>query len=324
MPRLQVLLLLWLGVVTPASTELAPGPWRDSSLPPAQRAEMLLAEMNQYEKLGFLHGGCKGYVFNSCGVPRLGVPNMMANDGPQGFRGVSGTSTAWPAGLAIAATFDIASSSAWGEGQGQEFFDKGANVQLGPGLCLLRAPLNGRAFEYMSGEDPYLGSTMVQPAVHGIQRKGVVANAKHFVDNNQENNREGVSANIDERTQWEMYYEPFRGAVEAGVGSIMCSLNKVNEEWACENEQVLTIDLKGRMNFSGWVMPPLGPTDVRNMAAGVPKLAAEHAGDERLGGDAQDQRPDGGARPRDARDNVHGIRCCRGRSRERHGDAGED
>lgn len=146
------LLLLWLVAQTPVSAELAPGPWRDASLPPAQRAGMLLAKMNQSEKLGFLHGGCKGYVFNSCGVPRLGVPNMMANDGPQGFRGKAGTSTAWPAGLAIAATFDVDSSSAWGEGQGQEFYDKGANVQLGPGLCLLRAPLNGRAFEYMSGE----------------------------------------------------------------------------------------------------------------------------------------------------------------------------
>lgn len=56
------------------------------------------------------------------------------------------------------------------------------------------------------------------------------------------------------------YYEPFRGAVEGGVGSIMCSLNKVNEEWACENEQVLTVDLKGRMNFSGWVMSDWGAT----------------------------------------------------------------
>ena len=164
-------------------------------------------------------------------MPRLGIPNMMANDGPQGFRGAPGTSTAWPAGLAIAASFDVDAARAWGAGQGKEFYDKGANVQLGPGLCLLRAPLNGRAFEYMSGEDPYLGSTLVRRAVQGIQGRGVVANAKHFVDNSQENNREGVSANIEERTQWEMYYEPFRGAVEGGVGSIMCSLNKVNEEW---------------------------------------------------------------------------------------------
>ena len=105
---------------------------------------------------------------------------MMANDGPQGFRGAPGTSTAWPAGLAIAGdgrNVRRRRRARLGEGQGKEFYDKGANVQLGPGLCLLRAPLNGRAFEYMSGEDPFLGSTLVRPAVQGIQGRGVVANA---------------------------------------------------------------------------------------------------------------------------------------------------
>ena len=67
----------------------------------------------------------------------------------------------------------------------------------------------------------------------------------------EENNREGVSANVDERTQWEMFYPPFQGAVDGGVGSIMCSLNKINEIWACENPDALTRDLKGRMNFTG-------------------------------------------------------------------------
>ena len=45
----------------------------------------------------------------------------------------------------------------------------GANVQLGPGVCLARVPVNGRNFEYISGEDPFLGYTMVQPVVQGIQ-----------------------------------------------------------------------------------------------------------------------------------------------------------
>ena len=112
---------------------------------------------------------------------------------------------------------------AWGKGMGEEFFAKGSNVQLGPGVCLARVPVNGRNFEYLSGEDPFLGYTLAQPTVRGIQGEGVIANAKHFVNNNQETNRGAVSENVDERTRFEMYYPPFEGAVKAGLGSIMCS-----------------------------------------------------------------------------------------------------
>ena len=233
---------------------LVAGPWSDTSLPPARRAALLMKEMNATEKINYVHGGCSGYVFNSCGVPRLGVPNMMAMDGPQGFRGTRGTSTAFPSGLTIGASFDVAAAAEWGAAMGKEFYMKGANVQLGPGACLVRAPLGGRAFEYISGEDPYLGYAMVQPAVQGIQSQGVVANVKHFVDNNQENNRNGVDVQVDERTQWELYYGPFQGAVDGGVGSVMCSLNRVNGVYACDSQEVLGRDLKQRMNFTGWVM----------------------------------------------------------------------
>ena len=75
----------------------------------------------------------------------------------------------------------------------------------------------------MSGEDPFLGYTLAQPTIKGIQGEGVIANAKHYVNNNQETNRGAVSENVDERTRFEMYYPPFEGAVKAGLGSIMCS-----------------------------------------------------------------------------------------------------
>jgi beta-glucosidase len=87
---------------------------------------------------------------------------------------------------------------------GQEFFNKGANVQLGPGVNVARVPLNGRNFEYLSGEDPFLGAHIVQPVVRGIQSQNVIANVKHYVNNNQETNRNSMSANLDERTEWEI------------------------------------------------------------------------------------------------------------------------
>ena len=120
---------------------------------------------------------------------------------------------------------------------GAEFHGKGANVQLGPGMCVARVPRNGRNFEYLSGEDPVLGVNMVPPVVKGIQSKGVIANAKHYVNNNQETNRGDVSENVDERTQFEIYYPPFEAASDAGVGSIMCSYNKIRNTWSCENRE---------------------------------------------------------------------------------------
>ena len=137
---------------------------------------------------------------------------------------------------------------------GDEFYRKGSNVQLGPGVNLARVPRNGRNFEYLSGEDSYLGYQLVQPLVRGIQSQGVIANAKHWVENNQEINRDTVSENVDERTRHELYYQPFYGAVEANVGSFMCSYNKVNNVWACENPETLNVDLKGHLGFKGFVM----------------------------------------------------------------------
>ena len=100
--------------------------------------------------------------------------------GPQGFRDniYPGTTTQFPSGLAVAASWDVASMGAWGHAMGAEFFGKGANVQLGPGLCLARLPNDGRNFEYLSGEDPFLGFTLVQPVIAGIQANKVIANAK--------------------------------------------------------------------------------------------------------------------------------------------------
>ena len=99
------------------------------------------------------------YVGAVTAIPRLGIPPLNLNDGPQGFRGQNtcghwdhcvnqqGTSTAFPSGLTIAATWDVAAARLWGETMGEEFRDKGSNVQLGPGLCVSRLPQNGRNFE---------------------------------------------------------------------------------------------------------------------------------------------------------------------------------
>jgi beta-glucosidase len=250
--------------------------------PPATRAQKLVMSMDLEAKLNLFHGSCSGYTGNVCGNNTYGIPTIKMEDGPQGFRGTDGTSTAWPSGMTVGATFDKDAANAWGSTMGIEFYNKGANVQLGPGLCLARVPRNGRNFEYISGEDPYLGYQMVGPVIKGIQSSGVIANAKHWVNNNQETQRGSVVEDVDERTQFEMYYPPFQGAIDNNVGSVsawctafaysllihcthssivqvMCSYNKIRhdasgvEKWSCENPETLQRDLKDRMGFKGWV-----------------------------------------------------------------------
>jgi hypothetical protein len=140
--------------------------WLNPADPPALRAQRLLQVMTVEEKLHMWagNGTMFPYVGAVTAIPRLGVPPLHLNDGPQGFRGQgnskpgrplldqTGTTTAFPSGLTIAATWDVEAARMWGEAMGEEFRDKGSNVQLGPGLCVSRLPNNGRNFEYMSGE----------------------------------------------------------------------------------------------------------------------------------------------------------------------------
>lgn len=235
------------------------------------RARKLVENMTLDEKISFLHGEKGPYVGNVAPLHRLGIPPINMNDGPQGFRAEKhkGTSTAWPSGLNMAASWDPEAVHEWGSGMGREFYDKGSNVQLGPGVCLARVPWNGRNFEYLSGEDPYLGYVLAQSAVKGIQSQKVVANAKHWVMNNQETNRQAVSEDVDERTRFEMYYPPFEGAIEAGVGSFMCSYNKVNGAWSCENPTTLAQDLKRTLGFQGYVMSDWGATHSASIMQGL-------------------------------------------------------
>eukprot|EP00756_Hemistasia_phaeocysticola_P001534 Hpha_TRINITY_DN11078_c0_g1::TRINITY_DN11078_c0_g1_i1::g.93024::m.93024/K05349/bglX; beta-glucosidase len=247
-----------LGVVA-ATTAVLASRWGSPSDSPTDRAKAVVKNMTRAEKVHMLHGErylTGEYIGQITGNKRLGIPDIIMNDGPQGFRTRThkGTSTQWPSGLGIAATWNTSSASAWGTAMGKEFRGKGANLQLGPGVCVARVPVNGRNFEYLSGEDPFLGATLVGPAIQGIQNQGVLANVKHYIGNNQETDRMRVNSLIDERTRMEIYSPPFEAAVQAGVLSVMCSYNKVNGDHACENNQTLNKELRGVFGYKYWVM----------------------------------------------------------------------
>lgn len=213
-----------------------------------------------------------GYVGYVAPIRELNIPALTLNDGPQGFRTSSnyaGTTTCFPSGMTVGATWNRTAAYLWGKAMGEEFVSKGSNVQLGPGVNVARIPKNGRNFEYISGEDPYLGSQMVVPAVKGIQDTGVIANVKHFINNNQETQRQGVNEVMDIRTHMELYAPVFEAAVvDGGVASLMCSYNRLTlqraeynqTQWACENVQSMTNELRHMWKFQGWVMSDWGAT----------------------------------------------------------------
>jgi beta-glucosidase len=225
--------------------------------------------MSFTEKANLLYG--IGDVFDPkilavgqvAGVPRLHIPDVVLNDGPQGFRTdravlegtTRGTSTQYPSGLTIAATWDPDAAREWGVAMGQEFRAKGAHVQLGPAMDIARNPGAGRNWESLSGEDPHLGVVLAPAAIKGIQGQGIAAVAKHFVCYNQERHRYGLNVQVDPRVLREIYLPPFEASVkDGGVASIMCSYNNLWGKMACEQNETLKGILRDDWKFQGWVM----------------------------------------------------------------------
>ncbi|MEO6602876.1 MAG: glycoside hydrolase family 3 C-terminal domain-containing protein, partial [Polyangiaceae bacterium] len=219
------------------------------------RATTLLATLSQSQKLALVQGSPGLYVGNVAAVGA--IPALSLQDGPAGVRDFSGV-TGFPAPITLAASWDRELVEAWGSAMGAEMRGKGVMIQLGPMMNLARVPTGGRNFEGF-GEDPYLAAELAARDVVGIQSQKVVATAKHFLGNEQETNRFGGNSQIDARTLHEVYYAPFEASVRAGVGAVMCSYNRLNGEYACQNPSALA-DLKTGLGFSGWVMSDWGAT----------------------------------------------------------------
>lgn len=214
------------------------------------RVNDLLPRMTLEEKLDYL-GGVDGFYIRP--IERLGLPKIKMADGPVGVRNY-GPSTAYPASILTAATWDEALTHRLGEALGQDARQRGVHILLGPGVNLYRAPMNGRNFEYM-GEDPFLAGKLAAAYIRGVQSQNVVATVKHFAANNQEWDRHNVSSDLDERTLQELYLPAFRMAVKEGkAGAVMNSYNPVNGEHATQNAHLNNEILKGSWGFDGILM----------------------------------------------------------------------
>ena len=267
------------GLLAPAASaagRCGSAPWCDTRLPADERAGLLLGALTREEKISLLAGdelfgvagGEGSHTGTSHGVERVGLPTTYYSDGPVGPR--SGRATAMPAPMALAATFDRSLAFRHGSVIGNEVKAKGNDVVFAPTVNLMRTPLGGRSFEAY-GEDPYVQARIGVAWIRGAQSQGVIGNVKHYAVNNQEGqgpgtlvggsqgSRQTVDAVVDERTLREMYLSHFEAAVkQANVGSVMCAYNRVNGQYACENEHLLEDVLKGEWGFKGYVLADYG------------------------------------------------------------------
>jgi len=251
--------------------------WMDPTLSPQERADLLLAEMTLDEKIAMVHGAPGVYTGNIPANTRLGIPSINMQDGPVGIARMPQV-TALPAPIALAASWDTEMAQQYGTLIGEEAQSKGVNVLLGPMINIVRAPQAGRNFEGF-GEDPYLSAAIAVAEIEALQGLGVIATPKHYVNNEQEHGRGQGSSQVDERTRHEIYLQPFRAAIEADAGAVMCAYNKIDDVYACENDHVLNEILKDELGFQGWVMSDWGATH-STVAAALGGLDMEMPGGE--------------------------------------------
>ncbi|KAJ6782204.1 hypothetical protein PWT90_03709 [Aphanocladium album] len=229
-----------------------------------EKAARMVRNMTLAEKVNITTGTgwAMGLAVGNTG-PAIyaGFPSLALQDGPLGIR-FADNATAFPAGITVGASWNKELMFQRGQAHGQEAREKGINVLLGPSVGPLgRMPAGGRNWEGY-GPDPYLQGIAAAETIRGIQGEGVMATIKHFVANEQEHFRQpwawglphAVSSNVDDRTMHELYAWPFANAVKAGVASVMCSYNMVNNSYACGNSKLLNGILKDELGFQGFVM----------------------------------------------------------------------
>ena len=252
----------------------------DFAFPPAASAQMerranlddsisaILSQLTLGEKVAMLHANS---LFSSAGVKRLGIPDLVCDDGPLGIREdvlahwqpanrPTDSATFFPNGSAIAATWDPALAFRYGHDMGEEARKRDKQIILAPAFNITRTPLNGRTYEYYS-EDPFLNSRLAVAAVKGIQSQGVAACIKHFAVNNQEQDRGRIDVLVDERALREIYLPAFKAAVtEADAWTLMAAYNKLRGVYCSENDYLLDTILRKEWGFKGVVISDWGGT----------------------------------------------------------------
>ncbi len=232
-------------------------PFENRALSAEERTADLVGRMTLDEKINTLTSG-----FNYHGCPRLGVPDFQTADGPLGVAswGLRGRATAFPASIALAASWNRDLAREVGKAYADEWRVRGLDVLYGPGVNLSRSAKDSRNFEYF-GEDPYLTAEIAVPFTQAVQQGGVLAVVKHFAGNDQEFDRYLVNSEVDERTLRELYFYPFEDVVtRGGALAVMTGYNPLNGTYCAQNPWLLRDVLRDEWGFRGTVMSDWGAT----------------------------------------------------------------
>ncbi len=259
-------------------------PWSNPALSPDDRADLVVKQLTLDEKIQLVHGigwgplrqgdpvpadnnGGAGEVE---GIPRLGIPSLQEADSAVGVRMAAPQSryaTLLPSVLGAAASWDADAAHLYGDVIGRELRAQGYNQSIGGGVNLARDPRNGRLFEY-PGEDPVLAGTTVGHVIMGVQSNNIMGDIKHYALNDQETGRTVVDVHMTHKAMHESDLLAFEIGIRIGhPSSVMCSYNKIDGDWACENKYLLTDVLKGQWQYPGFVVSDWEATHSTTKAA---------------------------------------------------------
>jgi beta-glucosidase len=308
----------------PAKKSDAPAhPWMNKSLSADQRADMVLKEMTLDEKIQLVHGTGWGPLIPGSpmpehhnlgagftpGIERLGIPDINLADSAVGVRLAaiqSRYSTLLPSTLGAASSWNPESAYLYGSVIGRELRAQGFNMSIGGGVNITREPRNGRNFEY-AGEDPILAGTMTGNLMKGLQAQQVMGDIKHYALNDQETGRNIMNVILDKRAMRETDLLAFQIAIGiANPSGVMCSYNKIDGDYACENDYTLNEVLKKEWAFKGWVLSDWMGTHSTTKAA-LAGLDQEMPGDTYFGAALKKAVQDGSVPQARVDDMVHRI-----------------
>ncbi|MFZ0393917.1 MAG: glycoside hydrolase family 3 C-terminal domain-containing protein [Terracidiphilus sp.] len=300
-------------------------PWSNKSLSPDQRADLVIQQMTLDEKIQLLHGpGWQVFMgpppesgpltranmlFEFIpGIPRLGIPDLQMTDSNQGVSGVGSKgryATAFPSGESMASAWDPQLSYEIGAQLGREMRDMGFNMSLGSGVNLTREPRDGRTFEY-KGEDPLLAGTLAGSELKAEKDLHLITDLKHYAVNDQDAGRIVVNSVISKRALRESDLLAFKIALaRSGAGAFMCSYNKINGTYACENPYTLGV-LKKDWGFKGFVVSDWGATQ-STVPAALAGLDVEMPGNDSFGAPLKKAVDDGQVPMDRLNDMVHRV-----------------
>ena len=298
-------------------------PWGNASLSPDQRADLVLKQLTLDEKIQLVHGvgwgplrdgasiptdnnGGAGEVL---GIPRFGIPSIQQADSAVGVRMSAPQarySTLLPSVLGAAASWDPDAAHLYGDVIGRELRAQGYNQSIGGGVDLARDPRNGRLFEY-PGEDPVLAGTTVGHLIMGVQQNHIMGDIKHYAFNDQETGRTVVDVHLSHKAAHESDLLAFEIGIDLGhPASVMCSYNKYEGDWACENDWLLNHVLKGNWHYPGFVVSDWEATHSTTKAAKA-GLDMQMPGDEHFGAPLKAAVQSGEVPPARLDDMVHRI-----------------